>query len=221
MKTTTLNKIKSFNPCTDGWEKLLKSLGKTEADDEPLLMSTILKSNGLFDAVWCLRAFHVDHRQSVIDFACDCAESVLPIWEEWAKVNALENLETLRQAITMARNSSCADAARAAANAAYAAANAAYAARAADDDDDDAAAYAANAAARAARADDAADDDADADAAARAARAAARAADAAYAADAVRAAGDVAYAAIAARAAAAGDAAEKVIQEKLLIKHFG
>ena len=33
---TTLNKIRSHLPCEKGWKTLLKSLGKTEADDEPL-----------------------------------------------------------------------------------------------------------------------------------------------------------------------------------------
>lgn len=53
---TTLNKIRERNPCASGWEKLLRNLGKTKADDEPLLISTILESNGLDDALWCLRA---------------------------------------------------------------------------------------------------------------------------------------------------------------------
>lgn len=53
---TTLNKIRSHAPCIDGWRKLLSHLGKTEADDEPLSIITILDSNGLEDALWCLRA---------------------------------------------------------------------------------------------------------------------------------------------------------------------
>ena len=36
---TTLNKIREYSPCTDGWEKLLKYLGKSKADDEPLAMA--------------------------------------------------------------------------------------------------------------------------------------------------------------------------------------
>ena len=53
---TTLNDIRAFNPCKEGWKTLLKSLGKTEADDEPLPLLQILESNGLFDALWCIRA---------------------------------------------------------------------------------------------------------------------------------------------------------------------
>ena len=54
--TTTLNKIREHKPCSDGWEKLLKALGKTMADDEELSIFAILESNGLDDAIWCLRA---------------------------------------------------------------------------------------------------------------------------------------------------------------------
>jgi len=53
---TTLNQIRDESPCADGWKKLLAHLGKTQADDEALSIITILDSNGLDDALWCLRA---------------------------------------------------------------------------------------------------------------------------------------------------------------------
>ena len=53
---TTLNKIRSHHPCQGGWCKLLKHLNKTESDDEPLPLSTVLDSNGLDDCLWCLRS---------------------------------------------------------------------------------------------------------------------------------------------------------------------
>lgn len=53
---TTLNKIREHSPCTDGWETLLKYLGKTKPDDEPLPLLTILDSNGFDHALWCFRA---------------------------------------------------------------------------------------------------------------------------------------------------------------------
>jgi hypothetical protein len=53
---TTLNSIRKHSPCEDGWKKLLKHLGKTRADDEPVTLLAILESNGLDDALWCLRA---------------------------------------------------------------------------------------------------------------------------------------------------------------------
>ena len=53
---TTLNAIRAHSPCKDGWEKLLTHLGKTRPDDDPLDLLTVLESNGLDDAIWCLRA---------------------------------------------------------------------------------------------------------------------------------------------------------------------
>lgn len=53
---TTLNKIRENSPRKEGWEKLLSYLGKTKADDDELLILTILDSNGIEDAVWCFCA---------------------------------------------------------------------------------------------------------------------------------------------------------------------
>lgn len=53
---TTLNRIREHSPCEEGWAKLLRHLGKTQADDEPFPFVTVLDSNGLDDALWCLRA---------------------------------------------------------------------------------------------------------------------------------------------------------------------
>ena len=76
---TTLNKIYAHNPCADGWKKLLESLGKTTADDEPLSVEYILDSNGLDDALWALRAVDgIDRERRLL--ACDYAEHVLPAW---------------------------------------------------------------------------------------------------------------------------------------------
>ena len=76
---TTLNGIKSYNPCGNGWSKLLKSLDKTKADDEPLSLGYILKSNGIEDAVWALQV--LDYKDECL-FRADVAESVLHIFEE-------------------------------------------------------------------------------------------------------------------------------------------
>ena len=53
---TTLNAIRERHPCTDGWQKLLKHLGKTKPDDEPLSLVTILDAVGLDHTLWCFRA---------------------------------------------------------------------------------------------------------------------------------------------------------------------
>ena len=75
---TTLKKINKYCPCTSGWTTLLENLGKSKADDEPLELMTILKSNGIKDAVWALRCF--DYLDYCL-FLADVAESVLPIFE--------------------------------------------------------------------------------------------------------------------------------------------
>ena len=75
MKTTTLNKIRACSPCTSGWNKLLKHLGKTSADDELLPFEVILDSNGLDDALWCMRSAPEYDREWRL-FAVWCAQQV-------------------------------------------------------------------------------------------------------------------------------------------------
>lgn len=99
MDYTTLNKIRRNDPCADGWEKLLKTLDKKKADDEPLSFLTILESNGLDDAIWALVA-HEDQNK-VRKFACDCAEHVLHIYEK-----QYPDEKRPRQAIEVARKHS-------------------------------------------------------------------------------------------------------------------
>ena len=48
---TTLNEIQK-NISKYSWEKLLRHLNKTEPDDEPLHLLTVLESNGFEDALW-------------------------------------------------------------------------------------------------------------------------------------------------------------------------
>jgi len=193
---TTLNEIRAKIPCSSGWSKLLTSLNKTKADDDEITFKYILESNGIEDAVWCLK---VKDYKEVCLFCADVAELVLPIFEkkhpdDKRPREAIEGVRLYHSGditIDALRNLRTA---------------AAYAADAAADAD---AAYAADAAA-------------DADAAYAAADAAAAAdADAAYAAaDAAAAAdADAAYAA----ADAAADAARKEQWNKieaLFIKYF-
>ena len=78
---TTLNKIRSYSLTIGGWEKLLNHLGKTRADDEPLSLLTILDSNGLDDALCCLKA--VDgHEKEMRLFAVWCARQVEHLVQE-------------------------------------------------------------------------------------------------------------------------------------------
>ena len=55
MLITTLNKIREHEPNRHEWQRLLRNLGKTKADDEPLPFLRILESNGSEYAAWCLR----------------------------------------------------------------------------------------------------------------------------------------------------------------------
>jgi len=96
---TTLNKIRSHYPCADGWEKLLNSLGKTKADDEPLDLLVILVSNGLDDALWCLRAVE-GHDDRIRQLACDFALEVADLWDMPALVR--EYLTTRNESIRAA-----------------------------------------------------------------------------------------------------------------------
>ena len=78
----TLNDLRTHHPCRGGWEKLLRSLNKTKADDKPLSLLTILKSNGLRDAFWCLRALPPEMAVAVRLLACDLVEPVLAYTED-------------------------------------------------------------------------------------------------------------------------------------------
>ena len=89
---TTLNKIREHQPCADGWKKLLANLGKTQADDEPLDLITILNSNGLDDALWCLRA--VDgHEKDMRLYAVWCARQVQHLMTDPRSLAALDVAE--------------------------------------------------------------------------------------------------------------------------------
>jgi hypothetical protein len=141
---TTLNKIREHHPCTSGWTKLLKYLGKVQADDVELDLLTALESNGLDDTLWCLRAvdgFEKEKRLLAVAFA----REVQHLMTDPRSLNALDvaerfaNGEAKQEDLTAAR--------AAAADAAYDATRAAdYDARA----DADAAAYKAARAARSA-----------------------------------------------------------------------
>ena len=92
MHYTTLNKIRSKSPCREGWEELLKHLGKKKADDEPVSLKTILESNGLDDALWCLRAVDNAEREARL-FAVWCARQVQHLMKDQRSIDALDIAE--------------------------------------------------------------------------------------------------------------------------------
>jgi hypothetical protein len=118
MSMTTLNAIRAHGPCCVGWSKLLRYLGKTAADDEPLSLLTILESNGLDDAIWCLRAMP-EHNRHWRLFAVWCARQVQHLMTDQRSIAALDVAE--RHANGLATDlelAAAGDAARAAARAA-------------------------------------------------------------------------------------------------------
>jgi hypothetical protein len=89
---TTLSKIREHSPCADGWKKLLAHLGKTQADDEPLALLTILDSNGLDDALWCLRAVEGYEKEMRL-YAVWCARQVQHLMTDPRSITALDVAE--------------------------------------------------------------------------------------------------------------------------------
>jgi hypothetical protein len=120
MITTTLNAIRAQHPCADGWEKLLRHLGKTTPDDEPLPLVTILESNGIDDALWCLRTVAGYDKEKRL-FAVWCARQVVHQMTDPRSIAAIDVAE--RFAYGEATQEEL-EAARAAARAASHAANA-------------------------------------------------------------------------------------------------
>jgi hypothetical protein len=60
---TTLKRLRAPSLSREAWIKLLKHLKKTQPDAEPLSIATIAKSNGLQDALNCLRAVDGHERE--------------------------------------------------------------------------------------------------------------------------------------------------------------
>ena len=132
MLYTTLNKIREFSPCEDGWKQLLTYLNKTKADDEQLDFKTILNAIGIKDTLWCLRT---QDFKDYYKFVVKVAYSVLPIFENKypddkrprLAIEAVDKFmkgEISKEELEEARADAAA--AYAAAYAAYAAADAAY-----------------------------------------------------------------------------------------------
>jgi hypothetical protein len=113
MITTTLNAIREQSPCSYGWAKLLKNLGKTQADDEPLPFVTILDSNGLDDALWCTRAAP-EHNKIWRLYAVWCARQVQHLMTDPRSLATLDIAE--RHAHGLATDKELAAAERAALN---------------------------------------------------------------------------------------------------------
>ena len=97
MMQTTLRKIRAAGPCgmrledgqRVGYLKLRHYLGKGYGDDKPIDIATILDSNGVEDALWCLRA--VDgHAREMRLYAVWCARQVQHLMADQRSINALD-----------------------------------------------------------------------------------------------------------------------------------
>ncbi len=76
----TLNQLREYSPCVDGWSRLLKNLNKTKADDEEFSLLVVLESNGLDDALWCLNYIE-GYDLEIKKLACDYALHVSHLWD--------------------------------------------------------------------------------------------------------------------------------------------
>ena len=120
---TTLNQIRKKAPCKSGWVKLLTHLSKTGADDEPLSIATVLDSNGLDDAIWCLRAVEGYDREIRL-YAVWCARQVQHLMTDPRSIAALDVAERFAHGVATQQELAAAsasaspawDAARATAN---------------------------------------------------------------------------------------------------------
>ena len=94
---TTLRKIRAAGPCgmrlddgkRVGYLKLRHYLGKGYGDDTPIDIATILDSNGLDDALWCLRAVDGRAREMRL-YAVWCARQVRHLMADKRSINALD-----------------------------------------------------------------------------------------------------------------------------------
>jgi hypothetical protein len=131
MITITLDKIREFAPCTDGWAKVLKSKGGTSADmGAEFPLSDVLVSNDLDDTLWCLRCLP-EHGKVWRLYAVWCARQAQDLMTDQRSLDALDVAERHAQgqaayhelaAAWDAAWAAAGDAARAARDAAWAAA---------------------------------------------------------------------------------------------------
>ena len=134
MITITLNKIRAHSPCEDGWKKLLKSKGGTDADySAEFPLSDVLDSNDLADTLWCLRCLP-KHNNLWRLYAVWCARQVQHLMKDQRSIDALDVAERRARGLATDAELAAAWAAAWAAEgaAAWAARGAAYAAEAAE-----------------------------------------------------------------------------------------
>ena len=83
MLFTTFNKLHKNHACTEGYQKLARSLGGVNeyGKDTLIPLDKIIESNGLQDTIWSLRATTESSENLLTEFVCKCAEHVLHFYE--------------------------------------------------------------------------------------------------------------------------------------------
>ena len=90
MITVSLNEIRAHSPCESGWKKVLVSKGGKSADmDAKFPLSEIIDSNGIDDALWCLRC-RPEHSKLWRKFAVWAARQVEHLMDDDRSLNALD-----------------------------------------------------------------------------------------------------------------------------------
>ncbi|MGV0954698.1 MAG: hypothetical protein ACOYBR_10330 [Fluviibacter sp.] len=112
----TMADIYAHGPCAEGWVKLREHTGLPATDNTTLVtLLTILGSNGLDDALWCLRAVKGRDREIRL-FAVWCARQVQHLMADPRSIAALDVAERYADGdATPDELSTAGDAARAAA----------------------------------------------------------------------------------------------------------
>ena len=89
---TTFNLLHRAYACTSGYRKLAKHLGGISAygPDSPIPLAVVLDSNGIDDALWCLRATLEPSEAFSRDFACDCADGVRALLTDHRSTTAID-----------------------------------------------------------------------------------------------------------------------------------
>lgn len=89
MHTTTLNKIRVYNPCVKGYITLRDSLPPDAAMNTPITFEHILNSNGIDDALWLLRVLGPVNEQAEA-FVLECLDEIA---QEKVHRNKVEGLK--------------------------------------------------------------------------------------------------------------------------------
>ena len=92
--TTTLARICAARPCDSGYRKLVKALGgfRKYGKDTPITVRHIVESNGLDDALWCLRTMP-EHSARWRLLAVRCARRVQHPMADKRSLTALDVAE--------------------------------------------------------------------------------------------------------------------------------